>query len=366
MAPEWAAVQRRLAAAAPQLAALQAAAKRGGNATAATERAAAELRQQLPVATRWDATTGQLLVGVVVTFPGLLVPRVLPTRGAAVAAVEQQQHARARRMTLQRETQHAGTAAVADWAPLLARRFGAQLSSSGRESAVVQVPVGRLADVLAWLAERPAVHWLSPAPKLRTNNRRVTSIAQVGRRWWGGKVVRGGGAAAGCSRSVWCTSKQALATWPATPPPSSPRARPDASRCPCRAMPQAGRPPSETASLLDPGFHPLWAAGLTGAGQVIGCGDSGIGARGSAGRRRQGCARGQAGGMLCWCAGRGSLQMPAPLPPTRPPDTARCPPHPTHPAHPTPPTPPTPPHPRHLPLLLLRPLRQPRQLHLPG
>ncbi|PSC76615.1 Serine protease ABC transporter B family tagA isoform A [Micractinium conductrix] len=216
MAPEWAAVQRRLAAAAPQLAALQAAAKRGGNATAATERAAAELRQQLPVATRWDATTGQLLVGVVVTFPGLLVPRVLPTRGAAVAAVEQQQHARARRMTLQRETQHAGTAAVADWAPLLARRFGAQLSSSGRESAVVQVPVGRLADVLAWLAERPAVHWLSPAPKLRTNNRRVTSIAQ------------------------------------------------------------AGRPPSETASLLDPGFHPLWAAGLTGAGQVIGCGDSGI------------------------------------------------------------------------------------------
>lgn len=36
-------------------------------------------------------------------------------------------------------------------------------------------------------------------------------------------------------------------------------------------------PPSEAAELLDPTYHPLWAAGITGANQVVGCGDSGVG-----------------------------------------------------------------------------------------
>ena len=42
---------------------------------------------------------------------------------------------------------------------------------------------------------------------------------------------------------------------------------------------QSARPFPNDGSLLDPALHPLWAAGITGRGQVIGCGDSGLGER---------------------------------------------------------------------------------------
>ena len=53
----------------------------------------------------------------------------------------------------------------------------------------------------------------------------------------------------------------------------------------------AQAPPSswQPSTNVNAGLHPLWAAGITGAGQVIGCGDSGVGAcRGGAGRGRAG------------------------------------------------------------------------------
>ncbi len=45
------------------------------------------------------------------------------------------------------------------------------------------------------------------------------------------------------------------------------------------AIVQSGNaaPDAPVALAADRGTHPVWAAGLTGAGQVIGAGDSGIG-----------------------------------------------------------------------------------------
>lgn len=76
-------------------------------------------------------------------------------------------------------------------------------------------------EVLSWLAEQPAVHWLAPRAPLRLHN------------WQGSAIVQSGNAA----------------------------------------------PDAPVALAEDRGTHPIWAAGLTGAGQVIGAGDSGIGGR---------------------------------------------------------------------------------------
>lgn len=51
---------------------------------------------------------------------------------------------------------------------------------------------------------------------------------------------------------------------------------------PLRLIPQSGRGPLAAASLgagaaLDAGVYPLWAANITGAGQVVGIGDTGLG-----------------------------------------------------------------------------------------
>ena len=73
--------------------------------------------------------------------------------------------------------------------------------------------------VLAWLAAQPAVHWLAPRLATRLHN-------------WNGVAVTQSG-----------------------------------------ALP--GAPPELVGQGL--GTHPLWAAGLTGAGEVVGAGDSGIG-----------------------------------------------------------------------------------------
>ena len=79
-------------------------------------------------------------------------------------------------------------------------------------------------EALQWLAEQPAVHWLAPGAPLSLRNWQGTAISQ------------------------------------------SASAAPDAP----------------VALLADHGSHPIWAAGLTGQGQIVGAGDSGIGALQSA------------------------------------------------------------------------------------
>ena len=76
-----------------------------------------------------------------------------------------------------------------------------------------------LQEALQWLAEQPAVHWLSPRAPLSAHNWQGTAISQ-----------------------------------------------------------SASAAPDAPVSLLeDHGTHPIWAAGLTGQGQIVGAGDSGIG-----------------------------------------------------------------------------------------
>ena len=79
-------------------------------------------------------------------------------------------------------------------------------------------------EALQWLAEQPAVHWLSPRAPLSARNWQGTAISQ------------------------------------------SASAAPDAP----------------VSRLEDHGSHPIWAAGLTGQGQIVGAGDSGIGSLKSA------------------------------------------------------------------------------------
>jgi hypothetical protein len=75
-------------------------------------------------------------------------------------------------------------------------------------------------EVLQWLAQQPSVHWLAPRPAVKLHN------------WQGTAIVQSAAAA----------------------------------------------PDAPVALTQDGGTHPIWAAGLTGAGQIIGGGDSGIGA----------------------------------------------------------------------------------------
>ena len=84
-----------------------------------------------------------------------------------------------------------------------------------------------LQAALAWLAQQPAVHWLAPRMHAKLHNWQATAVTQCG------------------------------------------LAAPDAS---------AAVDASNGAYFpqLDSALHPLWAAGLTGGGQVIGGGDSGV------------------------------------------------------------------------------------------
>ena len=122
------------------------------------------------MAARWDAAAGQLLIGAAVSFPGLAAPAA--SRGLAAEAREP----RTRRVALQRRAQDAG---ADDWAPQLARLFGARLQRTSPDSALVLAPAPQLGRVLQWLAQRPAAHWVAPAPRLRLHNAQASSITQV-------------------------------------------------------------------------------------------------------------------------------------------------------------------------------------------
>ena len=144
----------------------------------ATQAAVRAVLAQLPVAAQWDAASQQLLIGAAVSFPSLAVPAA--SRGLAAEA----EAPRTRRVMLQRQAQDAGAGAAADWAPQLERLFGARLQRTSPETALVVAPAQQLGRVLQWLAQRPAVHWVDPAPKLRLNNAQASSITQVGRAYW--------------------------------------------------------------------------------------------------------------------------------------------------------------------------------------
>ncbi len=140
----------------------------------ATQAAVRAVLAQLPVAAQWDAASQQLLIGAAVSFPSLAVPAA--SRGLAAEA----EAPRTRRVMLQRQAQDAGAGAAADWAPQLERLFGARVQRTSPETALVLAPAQQLGRVLQWLAQRPAVHWVDPAPKLRLNNAQASSITQVG------------------------------------------------------------------------------------------------------------------------------------------------------------------------------------------
>ena len=97
-------------------------------------------------------------------------------------------------------------------------------------------------------------------------------------------------------RSIWYAAAVCLVRQP--PAAAQPHSSPS---CPTV---QSGRGPPEApaadgaTSAVDPGIYPLWAANITGAGQVIGIGDTGLGGWGGRGAC---CCR-----WRCW-----QLSMPA-------------------------------------------------------
>ena len=121
-------------------------------------------------------------------------------------------------------------AAALEWPEPLALALGG--SSGGpvllaEEDPLVltaMVPAEALPGALRWLSEQPSVHWLAPRARQRLNNFQGITIAQTGR-----------------------------------------GAPEDASLT----------PGAEDGTFEE--LRPLWAAGLDGTGQIVGCGDSGIG-----------------------------------------------------------------------------------------
>ena len=165
-------------------------------------------------------------VGIRITFPDAHQPQPLPKEHPQAA-----QHAlRRERIEAEQQGCTAGAAALADWTPLLQRAFGGgtdiEVHPAGPSSAVVFAPPWKVHAVLEWLAERPAVRWVSPLPRITLKNRESSVIMQS-----------------------------------AQPAP-----------------PLVGGRGGDSSSNnnLDPTVHPVWAAGIQGQNQVVGQGDSGL------------------------------------------------------------------------------------------
>lgn len=186
------------------------------NATAEAQALAASVLAELPVQVR--LVPGQWpQIGIRVQFPRAHKPQPLPSYHPEAAA-----HAlRIRRVLKEQESYTAGTAAVSDWAPLLESRFGntIEVLNAGPNSVVVFALPSQVQDVVEWLAERPAVRWVSPLPRIYLKNKQASVIIQSAR-----PALRSG----------------------------------------------SGN------DNLDPSLHPIWAAGIQGQNQVVGQGDSGL------------------------------------------------------------------------------------------
>jgi len=184
------------------------------NATAVSQMRLVTALRELPV--RIQHCPGEWpLIGIRVIFPMAHEPKPL----AADHAHAEKHAARIERVVGDQEECHAGTAAAADWAPLLRSKFGEgiQVLAASPDSAIVFASPEVIREVIEWLASRPSVLWVAPLPRMFILNRQASTITQADR-----------------------------------PAPSSGHID------------------------LDPSLHPIWAAGITGAGQVVGQGDSGI------------------------------------------------------------------------------------------
>ena len=108
------------------------------------------------------------------------------------------------------------TAAAEDWQPILRRSFAEEVDivASSPSTAIVIVPLQHLRSIIGWLINRPSVHWVEPVSKKRLKGQQASSVIQ------------------------------------------------------------SGLPANDNA--LDPGTRPFWASGITGTGQVVGTGDSGL------------------------------------------------------------------------------------------
>ncbi|KAL3130908.1 Signal peptide peptidase-like 2A [Trebouxia sp. C0009 RCD-2024] len=117
---------------------------------------------------------------------------------------------------------HPANAALADWqAPLdVVCHSQCRLAASGPGRISVTAPAEFAEDVLVWLTAQPQVHWVSPRAKTRAANFFATGIGQSG------------------SAATLDDAKLGLDQ--------------------------------------DAGTHPFWKAGLTGVGQTVGMGDTGI------------------------------------------------------------------------------------------
>ena len=158
---------------------------------------------------------GEALFGVRAVFPSLQKPR--PHHPS-----HDRFHAQNKRIERWEEyargSHHGGIAAAKDWRSAIEKEFSvAHLEQHGREASKLYVPLNELQKAINWLAERHVVHWVEPVPRYRMLNRQASTITQSG-----------------------------------------------------RAAPNAGE------INTDPKYHPIWSAGITGEGMVIGIGDSGL------------------------------------------------------------------------------------------
>ncbi len=162
IAPEWTAIIEQLQ---PMI---------SGGANVSVDDMAA-LLAKLPVAVEFDSSAKPLVV-VQATFPRLTAP--LPHQSGHKHA---EAHARRIERVL-REAQQtdAAAAAVADWTSLLQAAFGSgvRVRRGATHLLLVAAPPQHLEAVLAWLAERPAVHWISPQPRFHAAMRQATSVTQ--------------------------------------------------------------------------------------------------------------------------------------------------------------------------------------------
>lgn len=158
--------------------------------------------------------TGDALYGVRAVFPALHKPRAHHQDHVR----HEHQNDRIRRWE-EENSYSSGKAAVKDWRKWIAKEFDiAHLEHNGRDAIKLYVPFHDINRAIKWLSERHVVHWVEPVPKLRLMNRQASSISQSG-------------------------------------------------------MPV---PNTNGQVNTDPKYHPIWSAGITGKGMVIGIGDSGL------------------------------------------------------------------------------------------
>ena len=115
------------------------------------------------------------------------------------------------------ESYRPAQAAATDWLIPLRELFGRDVDVEPfHRLADVYVPPSVLPDLLDFLSEQGAVHWLQPKTRMQMHNWRASGIIQ------------------------------------------------------------SGIAPSEESAAIDHTIHPIWAAGIQGEGQTVGCGDSGV------------------------------------------------------------------------------------------